>query len=333
MKKEHSEARLSSLMIHLAFALAASLMITPPAGAQAPTPQSVINNIRSAKILGKDISDSLAVRIAGSEITVSAYVGPKSSDQDSKIDAVLIAKELVSKYRSIKFVRVVFSDINDPNKYRSIVVRAGDIDLYGSGALSKENLFKMINVAHERRPSSNKSVRPEEEITHYRVVPGFHEEDREQTLINLKKIAKARGNVSDLWVLFKQIEEMVKNYKTEEVVEPFNHLNWLIGQRTDQVNANIEKRNEEFKRQMYLQENKLQKAEYRLGAGYAYRRRMAVKQAIEERTRAGADMSWYQKRLIYQIEPLARADRDHARVDDMLGEMERALKISPETSY
>lgn len=321
------------LVRYLAFVLAAFLMTSLSARAEIPTSQSVINDIRAAKILSKDLSDSLAVRIVGSEITVSAYVNPHSSDQDCKIDAVLIAKELVSKYRSVKFVKVIFSNINEPSKYRSIVVRAGDIDLYGSGALSKVNLLKMINVANEHRLPSKKAIRPEEEVTYYRVVPGFHEEDREQTLLNLKKIAKARGNISDLWVLFKQIEEMVKDYKTEEVVEPFNRLNLLIGQRTEQVNANIERRNEEFKRQLYLQESTLQRANYRLSPGYAYRRRMAVRYAIEKRARAGADTSWYQRRLLYDIEPLARADRDHAKIDNMLGELERALNINPATSY
>jgi hypothetical protein len=318
---------ISALVVALVSIFSASVSVN----AAVPTSASVINDIRSAKILSKDLSDSLTVRITGSEITVSAYRSPKSSDQDCKIDAVLIAKELVSKYRSITVVRAVFFDMSAPTNYRTCVVRAGDIDLFGSGALSKENLFKMINVAHEKHGSAKPQVRAQDEALTYHVVPGFHAEDREQTLINLKKIVKAGGDISDLWPYFKQIENMVKDYKTEEIVEPFNQLSLLVSRRTGQVNSAIIRRNEELTRLQNAEASRLA-AKYVPQPGYAYARRMAIGKAIRDYRQIGRDMSWYQRRLIEQIEPLARANRDHVRVDDMLGELERALNLSPGTS-
>ncbi len=118
--------------------------------ASTPKEDEVVKLIESAAILAP--GERVLVRVRVAEISVNAYINPSAQDVDNdcKIDAVLIARKIFSKYTSVVArVKVNFYERKRPNFARIINVTAGDVSSFASGNTTMAQLLASLEVRKE----------------------------------------------------------------------------------------------------------------------------------------------------------------------------------------
>ena len=108
----------------------------------------IVNTVEKAKILSS--GTRVAAAINGSEAYISTYKNAKATDNDCKIEAVLIAKTIMDLAPSdITRVTVYFYSTANINKRKFVTVTAGDVKAFGSGQLGQEQLLSSLTVKDE----------------------------------------------------------------------------------------------------------------------------------------------------------------------------------------
>jgi hypothetical protein len=100
--------------------------------------------VRKAQVIKKDFP--VHAVISGREATILTRRHPKATDDDLRIDAVLITKSVLDSFNTIGTVQVLFRD-EDSSSGKSVEVTAGDIKTYANGSpLIREKFLATIAV-------------------------------------------------------------------------------------------------------------------------------------------------------------------------------------------
>lgn len=129
--------------ITLALSLAGQLAYSPVKAAST-TPAEIEANIKRAKILADGIGVKAAIQ---NELAyVTTFRMKKANDDDSKIEAVLIAKTVIDSAPEVTRVMVYFYNRTDHSRYKQVVVTAGDVKAFASGQLDQKALLSSIAI-------------------------------------------------------------------------------------------------------------------------------------------------------------------------------------------
>lgn len=111
--------------------LSTCLMFLSSSNCFAQSPATVSALIKKSKLVdtGRDVNATITPRLT----TVSTFSHPKASDQDCKITALLMMKELRQHYKSIHRLRAVFYDPSNIRNYREVEISEADVSLVDSG--------------------------------------------------------------------------------------------------------------------------------------------------------------------------------------------------------
>lgn len=260
---------------------------------------SVIKLVRSANIVPP--TTAIQAQIAGKEIIVSTYVNAHANDTDCKIDAVLLAKKIFAVSKSANDVRLIFYETDNPSgrTYRSIIVRAGDIDVFSKGEISKEALMASITVAHENRPLKT----------------GFKFQERQDLLNQIKElqaknadIGGKAANVEKCYCLYRLSENALSNGDHPQFLRAFNDTVVAVNQEQEKVNYVVRKLNSSSPVK-----------------GPQYERRIAIYQQLDKLEKQGKNITQLRRIFEKDIEPLARRGQDSLELQVTLLTLERAL--------
>lgn len=123
-----------------------------------PTDAELLDAVAKAKVLSGEYRINLVTE--DSQATISAFLDNASktgqADDDCKINAVLIAKKLMDLNADLVRVKVLFYGI-DGDRYRQVVVKAGDVLALGGGQIDKEKLLSSLEVTKGSRSSNRGS--------------------------------------------------------------------------------------------------------------------------------------------------------------------------------
>ncbi|MBY0547393.1 MAG: hypothetical protein K2W95_08885 [Candidatus Obscuribacterales bacterium] len=133
----------AGLSISLIFAAAARAEMTPAQVEKVALAAKVLP--AGAKVTGRAIN---------SEVVLSTYANAKVFDNDLKIDAVLLAKAFIEADKSVAKVIVHFYNTQNPQTYRTVVVRNTDVKAFGMGLVEKNTLLEAIDVVRNE-PTAN----------------------------------------------------------------------------------------------------------------------------------------------------------------------------------
>jgi hypothetical protein len=108
----------------------------------------VVNVVEKAKILSTGTRVSAAIN--GPEVYISTYKNARATDNDCKIEAVLIAKTVMDLAPAdITRATVYFYSTANINKRKFVTVTAGDVKAFGAGQLGQEQLLSSLTVKDE----------------------------------------------------------------------------------------------------------------------------------------------------------------------------------------
>ena len=119
----------------------------------------IVELVDKAKILAKDYR--VVARVISNEATVSTYGhrNSKDLDQDCKIDATLIARELIFNNKDLGLVRLNanFYDPELTGSYRQVVITKAEIMALGANQISQEEFLSSLrcNLMQDKAETVN----------------------------------------------------------------------------------------------------------------------------------------------------------------------------------
>lgn len=293
-------------------------MIVPAVSADAAVLNSttIIKLVRGAKVFEPDAQ--ITAYVNGKEIIVVSYLNPKANDNDCKIDAVLIAKAIFDVFPPPAFsnLRVNLYDSKDATQsiYRSVIVRAGDIEVFAKGGISKEALLASLTVAHERRSGVIPRPSPRA-ILNMPITGEFRKKERQTLLRDIRdlqlknqELGREVADVDRCCTLFGASEAFVPRQDEHGFVRAYNDTVIALNEEQAKVNRAVT--------ELY---HKLPVA------GPQYERRVAVYKRLEYLERHGKDVTQLRRIFEKDVEPRARMGQDSLELDVSLSTVERAL--------
>lgn len=315
-----------------AVALAFTLYVASPAWS-APTPTELTQAILSAKILPASVS--INARYNMGEVSLYMYRG-KVPDNDLKIDSVLITKALHDKFgQDIKSVQLNFYDKDSKTQIRQCTVSQTHINSFATKQISQQQLLDMLTIARMSAGGSGSSGggsytnAAKETVLATVCTPGFKEGDRGKLLIDIKEIAKMDGNFAPLFSKWKQIDDMIRSGKTEEIIPVYNDLVPKITIEQANVNNRIAGR----KNDAINEHNRAQVQAALMGyiphPGYAYKRRAIIWARIRAMNSAGHDVSPFLQTLVQTVDaPLGVGNYEGVRAGIIRLEQQLGIPVS-----
>lgn len=141
--------------------LAIFLLQVPPASAADATTQAaavserasvLATELAKANILADGSTITCTIKDAEAQLEITSNAPAIATDNDCKINAVLLARKTFSLEPSVARVRAVFSHLIHPHK-REIVVKAGDVIAFGEKQTGTEALLSSLEVRTVNPPA------------------------------------------------------------------------------------------------------------------------------------------------------------------------------------
>lgn len=107
----------------------------------AQSPAEISRLLRSSKLV--DTGREVNATLAKGQVSISTFSHPRAKDQDCKITALLMMKELRQHYRNIRRSRVLFFDPANPSQYREVTISESDVHLIDAGRPVPEVLARI----------------------------------------------------------------------------------------------------------------------------------------------------------------------------------------------
>jgi hypothetical protein len=214
----------------LLWATAWVLCALPYPAMAAITAEEVVKVVEKAKILTSEYK--VTASVGGGEARINTYRNPKASDKDCKIDAVLIAKEVMQADPSaITRVSVRFYDTTNISRYREVVVRQGDVKAFGSRQMSPDALLSSIEIT-----VGDMNAGRGQRKTAGGVFEGPLVGERTQALGRIQMLRERGVGVTPFMVLFNAAEEQAKTGDKNSLIESLNALNAALNNADDAYN-------------------------------------------------------------------------------------------------
>ncbi len=121
------------------------------------TDRDIVNAVERAKILPANAS--MSARVNKEFVQVATYRNERANDNDTKIEAVLIAKTIMEAGTQGEVTRVeVFFYSKSQQVCRSVAVTAGDVKAFGSGQTGDQELISSLVIKDVQTQPDNASI-------------------------------------------------------------------------------------------------------------------------------------------------------------------------------
>ncbi|MDP3510368.1 MAG: hypothetical protein Q8T09_20530 [Candidatus Melainabacteria bacterium] len=220
--------------ISLASFLALSVLI---AGCQVAlaldaTGENVEEAVRKAQVIKKDFP--VHAVISGREATILTRRHPKATDDDLRIDAVLITKSVLDSFNTIGTVQVLFRD-EDSSSGKSVEVTAGDIKTYANGTIDPKKFLATIAVTKVGGDDEANKSKLSAEEKKFSVSSGLYEEQRLLLMDRINTLRRKGTGVAPFEAMFAQIETQVKNGQAAVLKDSIEKLGEKLAAQEDLV--------------------------------------------------------------------------------------------------
>lgn len=196
------------------------------------TGENIEEAVRKAQVIKKDYP--VHAVISGREATILTRRHPKATDDDLRIDSVLITKSVLDRFDSIGTVQVLFRD-EDSSSGKSVEVTAGDIKTYANGSIDPKKFLATIavtTVGGDEEAAKNKLSAEERKFS---VSPGPYEDQRLLLMDRINSLRRKGTGVAPFEAMFAQLEAQAKSGHSAAVKESLHKLGEKLAQQEDLV--------------------------------------------------------------------------------------------------
>jgi len=208
--------------------MAVSIAQSSVFAANAPLePAKVIYLLRQTKVVKPD--RPLNVALSKKQAIVLTERTGKETDEDVKIDAVLIAREIITGFPDdISRVRVTFQNPGT-DRAAQIDVTAGDVKAYGSGAMDAKSLLNSLDL-NEVDYASTTAGSADSGLT----VAAGPLVDKRLLLLSRIEALKSKGtSVKPFMDLFSNIETEAPKASEEQIGKDVSYLAEKLAEQED----------------------------------------------------------------------------------------------------
>lgn len=173
--------------------------------------QGVIEIIQKSKAFGEGARISAAV--AGDEVSLSSFRNKTDTQKDLKIEAVMAAKALMDADAKIHKVTIRFYEILQPKRFSEVTVTASEIESYGAGTLSSEQLLSSLHFkeGQDKPAAGSEGASPAEtepQTAQLPVLEGPLKPERQALLTRIKTLESQGVGVKPFMDAFASIEKL-----------------------------------------------------------------------------------------------------------------------------
>ncbi len=235
------EIHLKRIWLSLAIAQAALLLLNAGACWANPSAGQVKTAISKGNVLTPD--SSFAVHIVGNKVAIATRRHANATDDDCKIDAALIAKQVMDLCpNNPPSVEVSFQDMADSNQLAKVTVTAFDIKGYGTGKLSKGDLLKAIVLTPIFKVNPLKQFADQsydQFLASNWVAPGELQVERQDLFAHIKNM-QAKGLSKDLadsdFTELFRIEDLLRTSQNDSAHKCFAALQDTVKSQESRLN-------------------------------------------------------------------------------------------------
>jgi hypothetical protein len=185
------------------------------------SPTEMVAILRNAKVVNPLYP--LRANLNEHEAIVTTQRNPKATDNDCRIDAVLMAKTLIDSFPGdVLRVKVLFSDY-DKQTTSQIKVSKGDVESYGSGTMKQGEFLESLEVATFKENDSPFTPEAGQSVS-TGVAPGFMQDKRLVLLSRIEALQQKGTNTKAFMEYFQQIEDLVKKGDEKASLRMINSL-------------------------------------------------------------------------------------------------------------
>jgi hypothetical protein len=199
------------------------------------TPAQLVEAIKRANIVTAGCP--IDATVGGLEIVISTYRRPKAFDHDCKIDAVLIAKQIVDlDPKNIERVSVIFQDSKHSNRYHKVVVTAADVVAFGAGQINQDKFLDSLAIVSGTEPNVLIQYKDlsYQDILDGKASWGMLTSERQQAYGRIRVLEKrglAQQSVSEDMDLYLRIEDLCRRQNQFEAKAKLDALNRQLAQQ------------------------------------------------------------------------------------------------------
>jgi hypothetical protein len=196
---------------------------TPASAQKQASPTELVAMLRNAKIVSPLYP--LRASVNEKEAIVTTQRNPKATDNDCKIDAVLMAKTLIQSFPGdVLRIKVLFSDY-EKQTCSAVKISKGDVESYGSGSLKQEEFLQSIGIETFKENDNPFAIDGGHSVS-TGVVPGFMQEQRLVLHSRIEALRTKGTNTKAFMDYFGQIEDLVKKgdeKQAQQMIESLSH--------------------------------------------------------------------------------------------------------------
>lgn len=180
-----------------------------PAKVHELTTDEMIDKLRAEKVVSA--ANSLKIDKEPEELVVTTEKDSKFNEEQTKVQAVLLAKSALDFAPKLLRTKIVFTEGGQP-AYQLVVKRI-EIEAYAKGTVDKNELLKSLDLTKTTGGSAVSGSSPaggmDAEAQGAQVVPGIFKADRQRALAEIEALKRVGANTEKTEALFQENESAV----------------------------------------------------------------------------------------------------------------------------
>jgi hypothetical protein len=208
--------------------LASNTDASPQPSAATPTAKTtdLVNALRKTKLV--DPAYKLGATASGDQIVITTERNPKSTDNECKIEAVLIAKAMFETVSSdFQRTKVLLFDYAN-NKCSEVTVKRAEVKLFGSGGLSEKELLSSLEL--------NTTDAADQNLVDA-VAPGPMQAGRISLLSRIQRLKSRGTDTTPFQKMFDALEESAKSNDIAAVHSQYDELKRVLNEESDMIKS------------------------------------------------------------------------------------------------
>jgi hypothetical protein len=200
------------------------------ASQQATSPKvktsDLVNALRKTKLI--DPSYKLGATASGDQLVITTERKPKSTDNECKIEAVLIGKAMFETVpNDFQRTKVLLFDYGN-NKCSEVTVKRAEVKLFGSGGLTEKELLSSLELITTDASEQSESGA---------VAAGPMQTGRISLLARIQRLKSRGTDTAPFEKMFAALEESAKANDSAAVHSQYEELKRVLNEEFDMVKS------------------------------------------------------------------------------------------------